>query len=84
MLICFFTLGALLKEGTICLLIIAPLVLGVALVGVFLFYIIDKITDKFDSKDNSIRFYSIALLLPFLVAPIETELPPFSKKVVTS
>lgn len=73
-----FTAGALLREGTICIAMAAPIliVLGIigACIGVYL---------SGNKERNGEKLLSIALFLPILLAPIEKGLNVENKKITT-
>lgn len=66
-----FAAGALLREGTICIVMATPLFLIAVIFGA----IIGALVDRFGGPRGS-KMLSVALLVPFVTAPVEGDLSP--------
>lgn len=60
----------------LCLLMIAPFVLGIAIVGALVIKAIGWLTNSREKKKRQYVFAGFLLLLPFLMTPIESSTPP--------
>jgi len=74
-----FAAGAILREGTICIVMAAPIFLILTVIG----GIIGVLMSLFGGSHSS-KLLSVTLVLPFLSAPIENRLPPVTAYQTTT
>ena len=74
-----FAAGALLREGTICILLAMPLFLFVAIMGALVGAVAHVVAPR-----KSQQLLSVALVLPFLIAPVERDASPAARRQVTT
>jgi uncharacterized membrane protein SpoIIM required for sporulation len=73
-----FAAGSYLKEGTICIVMAAPIFLVFAIIGA----IVGALYSHY-SGDKSPKILSLALLIPFIIAPAEKQVVSATKQQIT-
>jgi uncharacterized protein YndB with AHSA1/START domain len=77
--LCTFAAGAFLREGVICIVMALPFFLVIAGLGALFGWSISQRAKKRDTK-----ILSIALFLPFIAAPLESQLRSSTQRIVTT